>query len=114
MKAAIPHREFTRAGTPFRSVDTDEVRSTASPLNLWGTKRYLDKGVALDLGLEAARTRHTARRGGRSAYVLLVMPPYTDEKTGGGKIIHHIECPPPLSLSKWARQADFCMKANTS
>lgn len=120
MKAAIPrssskaHRELTRAGTLFRSVDNDEVRSTASPLNLGRAKRYLDNGVALDLGLEAARTRHTARRGDRSAYVLPVMPPYTDEKTGGGKIFHHIECPPPLSLSKWARKADFCMKANTS
>ncbi len=120
MKAAIrrtpskANPKHTRAGTFLWSAENDVVRSSALLLNLGRAKRYLDNAVALDLGLEAGRTRHTARRGGRSAYVPSAMSPYTDEKTGGGKIFHRIECPPTLSLSKWARKADFCRKANTS
>ncbi len=120
MKAAIKRTpskanpRHTRACTLLRFVGNDVVRSSALLLNLGRAKRHLDNLVAVDFGPEPARARHTARRGGRSAYLLSVMPPYTDEKTGGGKIFHHIECPPTLSLSKWARKADFCMKANTS
>jgi|GEM_PF-6420282 len=120
MKAAIKRTpskanpKHTPAATLLRSVENDVVRSSALLLNLGRAKRHLDNVVAVDFGLEAARARHTARRGGRSAYLLSVTLPYTDDKTGGGKISHHIECPPPLSLSMWARKADFCRKASTS
>ncbi len=120
MKAAIrrtpskANPKHTRAGTFLRSAENDVVRSSALLLNLGRAKRHLDNVVAVNFGPEAARARHTAGRGGRSADMLSVMPPYTDDKTGGGKIFHHIECPLPLSLSMWARKADFCRKANTS